>query len=336
MRSLSVRRLFAVTMFSALTVVLVGCDVKVDPNGKIVVAARRAAEAVRENNSAETTATSTPPRANVGDTISIATFNIQVFGTSKLAKPDVMRTLVETVRRFDIVAIQEVRSSDPTVVPQFVDMINADGSTYSYVIGPRLGRTSSKEQYAIIYDASRIEQDPSCLYTLSDPSDLLHREPMAARFRTRTPPGTTPFSFTLVDIHTDPDETDQELDALDDVFVAVQNDGSGEDDVILLGDLNVDEYHLGQLGELPGIAHVVAGVPTNTRGTKTYDNIVYDRRATTEYTGQWGVLDLKREFGLSEDAALQVSDHQPVWAIFTAVEQNANAPVATLPGSRTR
>ena len=84
------------------------------------------------------------------------------------------------------------------------------------------------------------------------------------------------------------------------MFVGVQQNGSGEDDVILLGDLNVDEYHLGNLGRLPDIGHVVSGVPTNTRRDKTYDNIVFDRRTTVEYTGRWGVLDLMQEFSLTE------------------------------------
>jgi endonuclease/exonuclease/phosphatase family metal-dependent hydrolase len=329
MRSFSLRRFVAITICLIPMTLLAGCDVEIiGPDGKVV------RSSATQNRSTPST-TALPPAA-AGDTISIATFNIQVFGTSKLKKPAVMDTLARVVRKFDVVAVQEVRSSDPTVVPQLVDLINADGSTYTHVIGPRLGRTASKEQYTFIYNAGRIEHDPSWLYTLPDPSDQMHREPLAARFHTRTAPGTTPFSFTLVNIHTDPDETEQELNALDDVFVAVEHDGSGEDDVVILGDLNVDEYHLGELGQLPGIAHVVAGVPTNTRGTKTYDNMVYDRRATAEYTGQWGVLDLRGEFGLSESEALDVSDHQPVWAIFTATEQNAGAPIATLPGGRTR
>src|SRR5437762_3016546 len=42
------------------------------------------------------------------DTIKIATFNIQVFGKTKLAKPEVMQILADTIRNFDVVAIQEV------------------------------------------------------------------------------------------------------------------------------------------------------------------------------------------------------------------------------------
>ncbi len=276
------------------------------------------------------------PRAD-GDTIRIASFNIQVFGTSKLKKQPVMDVLVDVVRQFDVVAIQEVRSKDQTVLRRFVEMINADGMhQYDYVIGPRLGRTISKEQYAFVFDAARIEADGESAYTAEDRGDYLHREPFVANFRVRGPELDRAFTFKLVNIHTDPDETDLELDALDDVFVAVQRDGSGEDDVILLGDLNVDERHLGELGRLPNIAHVIAGAKTNTRRTKSYDNIVLDAQRTTEYTGHSGVFDLMAEFGLTMDQALDVSDHMPVWAEFSAFESGGGAVTAARPGQRTQ
>lgn len=122
-----------------------------------------------------------------------------------------MDVLVKVVRRFDVVAIQEVRSTDDTVVPRFVEMVNADGSRYDFVIGPRLGRTNSKEQYAILFNTARIEVDRGSIYTVDDPQDLLHREPLVARFRVRGVPPEKAFTFNLVDIHTDPDETVQEL-----------------------------------------------------------------------------------------------------------------------------
>jgi len=266
------------------------------------------------------------PAAQSGDAIRVCSFNIQVFGTSKLSKPQAMEVLAAVVRRFDVVAIQEVRSTDDTVVPQFVRMVNADGSRYDFIIGPRLGRTNSKEQYAVLFNTARIEVDRGSIYTVDDPGDLLHREPLVARFRVHGVPQQQAFTFNLVNIHTDPDETATELDALADVFVGVQRNGGGEDDVILLGDLNVDERHFGRLGRLPGIGHAITGVTTNTRRDKMYDNIVFDRRATVEFTGRWGVVDLQREFNLTQQAALQVSDHCPVWAEFSAYE-GGTAPV---------
>lgn len=273
--------------------------------------------------------------ARTGDTVRIASFNIQVFGTSKLQDARVMDVLARTVRQFDAVAIQEVRAVDDTVLPRFVELINADGSHYDYVVGPRLGRTSSKEQYAVVFDASRIEVDPSSVYTVPDPEDRLHREPLVARFRVRGVPPAQAFTFSLVDIHTDPDETAAELDALADVFTGVQQNGSGEDDIILLGDLNVDDYHLGRLGRLPGLTAVVTRTPTNTRRNAQYDNLLFDQRATTEYTGRWGVLDLAAEFHLSTEDALKVSDHCPVWAEFRSYEASGG-PLAAQSSSNWR
>ncbi len=118
------------------------------------------------------------------------------------------------------------------------------------------------------------------------------------------------------------------------MFAAVQR--NGEDDVILLGDLNVDHYHLGELGQLPGIAYVISGQTTNTRGTKSYDNILFSRHTTTEYTGRFGVFDLMAEFDLTRDEALDVSDHLPVWAEFSARESGVAGPMASRPGMPVR
>jgi endonuclease/exonuclease/phosphatase family metal-dependent hydrolase len=266
-----------------------------------------------------------------GDTIRVATFNIQVLGTSKLSKPQVMDVLARIVRRFDVVAVQEIRSRDQDILPRFVDLINSTGRQYDYVIGPRIGRSNSKEQYAFLFDRESVEVDRSQLYTVDDPDDLLHREPLVGWFRVRGPATDQAFTFSLVNIHTDPDETTQELNVLDDVFRVVRDDGRGEDDVILLGDLNVDDRHLGQLGELSGITWIISGTPTNTRGTEQYDNLVFDLQATREYVGRGGVFDFMREYNLSVDEALEVSDHLPVWGEFSVYEGGSIGRVATRP-----
>ncbi len=258
------------------------------------------------------------PVAKSPDSLTIASFNIQVFGQSKLENRRATEILANIVRRFDVVAIQELRSKEQDVIPRFLALVNGDGSEYDYVIGPRLGRTSSKEQYVFLYDTNRLEVVSQSVYTVEDPKDLLHREPLVATFQVVGAPN--PFRFTLVNIHTDPDEVDYEVDALADVFVQVQNDRLREDDVILLGDLNADPYHLGRLGRLPSLVAVISGVPTNTRGTKTYDNLLFDSRNTVEFQGRSGVLRMADEFNLTLEEALEVSDHEPVWAAFSMSE----------------
>ena len=101
--------------------------------------------------------------------------------------------------------------------------------------------------------------------------------------------------------------------------------------LILLGDLNVSYRKLGPLGQLPNIVYTVHAEPTNTRGTESYDNVVFDRLATSEWTGAAGIVSLQQEFGLSMEQAIDVSDHLPVWAEFDVQEHGAQIPLAALP-----
>lgn len=144
---------------------------------------------------------------------------------------------------------------------------------------------------------------------------------MIARFRVRGPPAKEAFTFTLINIHTDPDETKTEILALQDAFKAVKKTQNGEDDIILLGDFNANVKKIRKLGWPKSIHCALQGVKTNTRQTKAYDNLLFKHQATSEFTGQVGVLNLKKEFNLTLKQALDVSDHMPVWAVFSLREK---------------
>ena len=276
------------------------------------------------------------PAHQPGETIKIASFNIQVFGQSKLRKPRAMEILSQIVRKFDVVAIQEIRSAAQDVLPRFVEQINSTGRNYDYVIGERIGNSVSKEQYAYVFDRETIEVDRRYVYTVQDPDNLLHREPLVGWFRTRGPDPSESFTFTLVNVHTDPDIVEIEMSVMDDIFRVVRDDGRNEDDVIILGDFNADDQHFSELAHVPGITWALSGVKTNTRKTKQYDNLVFHSRATSEFIGRAGVVDFMREYDLTLDEALEVSDHLPVWAEFSIFEGGLPARVATGPSGAAR
>jgi deoxyribonuclease-1-like protein len=277
------------------------------------------------------TGTVSPPGpVEIGPVIRIAAFNIEAFGNTKAAKDYVMVRLADIVRKFDIVAIQEIRSQNEYLIPSFVALVNQPGRRYDHVIGPRVGRTISKEQYVYIFDTDRIEVDRQSVYTISDPDDLLHREPLVATFMARGVNPDEAFTFTLVNVHTDPNQPDlnQELDALAEVYRVVRRSVRQEDDVLLVGDFNADERHLQRLGQLPGIFPTIAGVSTNTRQNAQYDNIIIHQPSTTEYTSRSGVFDVMRNYNLNEQQALEISDHFPVWAEFSAYERDYAGRIA--------
>jgi deoxyribonuclease-1-like protein len=264
-----------------------------------------------------------------GPAIRIASFNIQVFGDAKASKPYIMATLAAIIQNFHIVAIQEIRTQDDYFLDNFLrTYVNVNGRVYDKVVGPRLGRSNSKEQYAFIYDTTAIEVNRRSVFTINDPDDLLEREPLVAMFRVRGPPPEQAFTFVLVDAHTKPEQAQEEVNTLAQVYQAVRRASGGEDDIILLGDLNVDDKHLGNLGQLDGVRPVVRGTFTNTRQNAQYDNMILHQPSTSEFSGRWGVYDLLRLHNLTVDQALQVSDHLPIWAEFSAYESATPGRVA--------
>jgi deoxyribonuclease-1-like protein len=279
-----------------------------------------------------TVSSTVPPRTQ--GTILIASFNMQRLGPSKLRNPWVMERFADIIRFFDVVALQEITSSDQNTVPALLQYVNRDGARYHYTISPRIGRAASGyyEQYAFVYDTNRIFTSAEASYVIQDPEDVLHREPFVGRFST-TVQGAQPFTFTLINIHTDPDEVATELNVLATVYMNVSQFEYPEDDVLLLGDLNADPRGFRQLGQVPDIFPTIQNIPTNTRGTKTLDNILINRRHTTEFSGRAGILDLRSTWGISQSDAEKISDHMPVWAEFSIVEARgnfANAPAGSV------
>jgi deoxyribonuclease-1-like protein len=285
---------------------------------------------------APTAAPAPTPPMNGGPSIRIASFNIKVFGDKKASNPEVMWTLAAIIQNFSVVAIQEIRTQDDYFIDKFLrTYVNQNGRAYDKVVGPRLGRSVSTEQYAFIYDTAQIQVNHTNIYTVNDPEDMLHREPLVSMFRTRGPPPEQAFTFVLVNIHTDPEETDSELDALEKVYQAVRRASGGEDDIILLGDLNVDDQHLGRLGQLDGVRPLIRGVYTNTLQNALYDNIVLHQPSTAEFTGRAGIYNYMPLYQLpplqAQEKALQVSDHIPVWAEFSIYEATSPGRVAGRP-----
>ncbi|QDS92308.1 Endonuclease/Exonuclease/phosphatase family protein [Roseimaritima multifibrata] len=292
-----------------------------------------------------------PPTSSSGnqkpfDRIRIASFNIKVFGKSKSEDTNVMGVLAHIMQLFDVVAIQEVRSPDSFPVDKLIQRINQGNTRYASSVGVAQGRSSQLEQYAYVWDTTRIREIPNATYVVNDPEDLMHRSPMVATFECIVPAnaGRNGFKFTMINVHTDPDEVKgdtpaNELNVLDDVYKSVREFEymrQGEDDFFLVGDLNVDPQHLYELGQIPGLQSVTGPTPTNTKGTAIYDHILVDRMTTSEFTGSAGVLELVQHLGLTPDQAWAVSDHQPIWAEFSIYEQPAFGAIATRPQANAR
>ena len=283
----------------------------------------------------------TANKDTTAEKIIIGSFNIQSFGKAKMSKPAVVGALVDIARRFDILAIQELREKDQTVIPIFLEYINQNGAAYAAAVGPRQGyvvagkTTRYFEQSVFIYDTEKIEIVGNS-YAAIDQANIMHRPPYVGQFRCKTAdPNRQPFSFNLMNVHIDPDDAHQEFIALQPILSEIYQQHPHEDDFILLGDFN-DEPH--KYARYQWMRQQHAALPlqwkTNTAMTKAYDNIVFDRAFTAEFTGQAGVMNLMEEYRLSRDDAKHISDHMPVWAVFSSYEAVPTRQAATPPPIR--
>jgi hypothetical protein len=266
-------------------------------------------------------ASAEPPAGLLKPTIRIATFHLGQFDEAKLSNRLVSDVLTRLLPQFDLVAVQGVRGKNQGVLVRLIEQINAaSGRNYDFATCPTQRRDALERYSAFLFDRARIDVDRRTVRFIEDRLGRFRTKPLAGSFRVRGPDPAEAFTFTLINVDTDREQAAEELDLLADAYRAVRDDGRGEDDIILLGNLESDDQHLGRLRTLRGLAALVSGVPTTTRGAALLDNILIDRRATCEFTGRVEVVDLLREFELTVPAALEISEHLPVWAEFSAYE----------------
>jgi len=271
------------------------------------------------------TAASGQPSSSPGSqtgrkTIRIATANFGPVDAVKLGKPLVASRLAQILRQCDLWALQDLQDRDQGVLVQLVEAVNAQGRHYDFATSPEVGRDPVRQYSAFVFDADTIQVDRSTVAVVDDPRGQFSHPPLVGAFRARGAAENEAFTFTLINVHTPADRAAQELDLLAGVYRAVGRGSRNEDDVMLLGELGVDEAHLGQLARLPNVTCAVSGLPTTTRGSRQLDNLLFDRRATSEFVHRSGVIDLMRELNLVQREAAEVSEHLPVWAEFSVYE----------------
>ena len=262
----------------------------------------------------------TPPEPitlhEVPNQLRIASFNIQVFGLSKMSNPEVVDALVEILAQFDLVLIQEIRDISETAVIELLDRLNdLSAIPFSMIQSSRLGRTVSKEQLAFFYRADKLSalEDE----VVSDISDAFERPPYAARFEHLS----TLRQFWAVGAHLDPDTIPEEISALYEAVDAYRLSLEDDQGLIVMGDLNADCRYLTETeraeATLFNSQHFTQLIDDEADTTTTSTHCAYDRIMINDamLTGwqEAGVYPFDQELNLTGAQTRAVSDHYPVW-----------------------
>lgn len=223
------------------------------------------------------------------DTIKIANWNLQIFGQSKASNENLMQTYSSIIDDYDIIFIQEIRDKSNTAFPRLCARL----TNYSCTVSSRAGRTSSKEQYGIIYKnginiTGFNDFNP-------DTQDRWERPPIRTSFNINGYP------LTIYNIHSKPEDVQSELDFLEDVVVDSGN-------IILLGDLNADctYYNNEKQTEFDSWHWLIKDNEdtTSSNSNCAYDRIILNSDAYEEY---------KSDGIYKKEITIDVSDHYLVW-----------------------
>jgi hypothetical protein len=263
------------------------------------------------------------------ESLRIASWALNGFGPQQLRDPELATIVVDAIKRFDIVALQQVRASERDFLPNLLAMLNRDGRAYDYLAGPLQGRNPAAapgtvsgdgELLVFFYDTTSVVSDRSQLYTVADPENRLTHKPLVAWFRAAQVDPQRAWTFSLVNARIDVSRAAGEVHELPRLHSVISADGRGEDDIIFAGLLQADHTYLkGTLGD----THF--WFATHDKSTDVYakyqtSNLIIDRRTTTEAVLRGGVLDFLRIHNLSISQAERVTPHLPVYAEFSPWE----------------
>lgn len=260
------------------------------------------------------------PQPKMQKAFRLMVWDVTPLDQMKVLQPGVVAAIATVVRQFDLAVLQGVDLRDRSVLAQLLDEVDATNQTYHYVTVPDPLRLVTPRGSVIIFDMRALEVDRRTVQIVDDPAHRFHTPPLVAAFRTRGVPPEEAFTFSLVSVRIDPFSADEELALLDDVFHAVRDDGRGEDDVLLVGNFARDFRVLASVLHQPDATTAIMGLPTNVSGTASTENVLFDGRATVEYTGRRGAIDLLRQFQLTPAQAQQVAEHLPIWVEFSVYE----------------
>ncbi|KAI3388607.1 hypothetical protein SNEBB_003028 [Seison nebaliae] len=253
--------------------------------------------------------------------IRIGSFKIRSFGESKMRNDDAVEILRKIISRYDICLMEEIRDKYGRAIETFMKKLNENNDIqYEYVISERIGRSSSKEQFAFIYNPNKIiiprtfqYDDGKELKSFGHYRDKLAFEPFIVEIAFKQHKYNEQFSsFWYVPVNLDRYKVSKEVDYLP-VVVKKLRDEFDAKNILLAGDFRegcATDVLLNDFTELASSLHL---------SRKKNERCINDRFIsigndwTTSYTENSAqTFDFMKEFNLSPSKANDVSYHIPI------------------------
>ena len=222
---------------------------------------------------------------NITGNVKIANWNLQIFGVSKASNETLLNFYADTIDDYDIIFVQEIRD----VSGESFDKLCNKLPEYSCKISSRAGRSTSKEQYGLIYKKG-IELTLFEDYN-PDNADRWERPPIEVEFLIKNT------TYTIFNIHTKPSDVPNEMKNLETIVTNKEN-------TIILGDLNADCSYYDNSKE-PYFDNWTWVIKDDEDTTVADTDCAYDRIILNVKYYNYGIYSQ----GITKD----VSDHYLIW-----------------------
>jgi hypothetical protein len=198
------------------------------------------------------------------------------------------------LKAYDIVFVEEIRDSSGTAFPKLCQLMGG----YTCLNSSRAGKTSSKEQYGVIY--KNVEFLGMTDWNVGDNMGHFNRPPFGVSFRAGN------WSFQVIVEHTDPDDVPSEMNYLEAIAVSA----GGPADKVVLGDLNADcSYYKTPPANFKDWNWAI---PDSEDTTVAATDCAYDRIILNEGAARHFV-----NYSVVRDVSKSESDHYLVYGVFT-------------------
>ncbi|PNJ26805.1 DNASE1L3 isoform 1 [Pongo abelii] len=225
----------------------------------------------------------------------ICSFNVRSFGESKQEDQNAMDVIVKIIKRCDIILVMEIKDSNNRICPILMEKLNRE----------KLVSVKRSYHYHDYQDGDE---------------DVFSREPFVVWFQS---PHTAVKDFVIIPLHTTPETSVREIDELVEVYMDVKHRWKVEN-FIFMGDFNAGCSYVPKkawknirLRTDPRFVWLIGDQEDTT--VKKSTNCAYDRIVlrgqeivSSVVPKSNSVFDFQKAYKLTEEEALDVSDHFPV------------------------
>jgi deoxyribonuclease-1-like protein len=244
----------------------------------------------------------------------LLSWNLENFGKSK-SKTEIA-FVAETVREYDIIAIQEVVAGYGGVqaVAKLAAELNRKGAKWNYVISePTSGSPYQKERYAFIWKTTKLKKIGSAWLEKTFHLEI-EREPFYCTFQYNNK------QFTVVNFHAVPKSKQPEREIK---YFKKLADEYSTLNLIFVGDFNCPQSHnvfnpLKKMGYKSILTKQKTSLKQKCKNNEClaseYDNMFYQNTKTRNLSS--GIISFYKKF-YSLKEARKISDHIPLWFEFS-------------------